>query len=126
MSENTCPFCEPVSGKMIPKQKVTVGALSLDWDSQTATVFGRNCDLSVQESKLLGILIKYKRNILSREAIQSLLWNTQNVVDSRIVDVYVGYLRKKIGSEVIKSVRGIGYTLNTRLLEGQEGGAIYG
>jgi DNA-binding response OmpR family regulator len=49
--------------------------------------------------------------VLSREQLLSQVWGYDFDPGSNIVDVYVGYLRKKLGKEVIKSVRGMGYRL---------------
>jgi DNA-binding response OmpR family regulator len=53
--------------------------------------------------------------VLSREAILDHIWLYSPEIESRVVDVYIGYLRKKVDSEyekkLIKSVRGFGYTI---------------
>lgn len=71
--------------------------------------------LTAKEFKLLEYLIKNKGIVLSREAILDHVWLYSPDIDTRVVDVYIGYLRKKIDSgaqkKLIKSVRGFGYTI---------------
>lgn len=71
--------------------------------------------LSPQEFKLLQYLLINKGRVVSREMILNRVWQYSYDVDSRVVDVYIGYLRKKIDKEypikLIKSVRGFGYMI---------------
>ena len=75
----------------------------------------KNIKLTPQEFKLLKFLVKNKGRVLSRELILSRVWGYNADVQSRAVDVYVGYLRKKIDGgfkkKLIKTVRGFGYML---------------
>ncbi len=76
---------------------------------------GKSITLSPHEFKLLHYLMSNKGTVLSREMILNRVWQYSYDVDSRVVDVYVGYLRKKIDSgfdkKMIQSVRGFGYTI---------------
>ncbi len=71
--------------------------------------------LSPHEFRLLHYLMTNKGRVLSREMILNRVWQYSYDVDSRVVDVYVGYLRKKIDADstkkLISSVRGFGYVL---------------
>lgn len=70
--------------------------------------------LSPQEFKLLQYLLINKAKVLTREMILSRLWNTNPDIETRVVDVYIGYLRKKIDFKtpnLIHSIRGFGYVL---------------
>lgn len=71
--------------------------------------------LSPQEFKLLHYLMMNKGRVVSREMILNRVWQYSYDVDSRVVDVYIGYLRKKIDKEatqkLIHSVRGFGYMI---------------
>lgn len=72
-------------------------------------------ELTPQEFKLLEYLMHNKGKVLSRTMILNRLWTFSPDIDTRVVDVYIGYLRKKIDAKadtkLIKSVRGFGYTL---------------
>ena len=71
--------------------------------------------LSPHEFKLLQYLLSNKGRVLTREMILNRVWLYSYEVDTRVVDVYVGYLRKKIDSgekkKLIQSVRGFGYMI---------------
>ncbi len=72
-------------------------------------------DLTAQEFKLLHYLITNKGRVLTRDMILNRLWMSSPDVETRVVDVYIGYLRKKIDSDfekkLIRSIRGFGYMM---------------
>ena len=63
---------------------------------------------------MLEVLIRHAGQVLSREQLLSHVWGYDYDPGSNVVDVYVGYLRKKLGSGAIETVRGMGYRLVTR------------
>jgi DNA-binding response OmpR family regulator len=75
----------------------------------------KNIVLSPQEFKILSYLMANKGRVLTRELILNRLWRNNLEVESRVVDVYIGYLRKKIDTgfekKLIHSVRGFGYKI---------------
>jgi len=75
----------------------------------------KQIQLTPQEFKLLQYLMSNKGRILTREMILSRIWLYSSDVETRVVDVYMGYLRKKIDSDTDKkllhSVRGFGYVI---------------
>lgn len=89
----------------------------LEFDTQTLVVkrAGKLINLTPQETKLLQYLLQNQGRILTREMILNRLWMSAIDVDTRIVDVYIGYLRKKIDrsakKKLIHSVRGFGYIM---------------
>lgn len=89
----------------------------LELDSKTMEVkrSGKMIQLTPQEFKLLQYLMSNKGRILTREMILSRIWLYSSDVETRVVDVYMGYLRKKIDSEsnkkLLHSVRGFGYMI---------------
>jgi DNA-binding response OmpR family regulator len=83
----------------------------LDLRSRKATVNGRSVDLSAREFALAEMFFRHPGQVLSREQLLSSVWGYDFDPGSNVVDVYVGYLRKKIGSGRITSVRGMGYRL---------------
>lgn len=73
---------------------------------------GQEVELSKLEFKLLLFFAKNQGKILSKETIMERVWGEVDLFkESRSVDIYVGYLRKKLGQEIIETVRGVGYTL---------------
>ncbi len=101
--------------KHIEQEALQVGNLTVNMKSLEVLRDGKSITLSPHEFKLLHYLMSNKGTVLSREMILNRVWQYSYDVDSRVVDVYVGYLRKKIDSgfekKMIQSVRGFGYTI---------------
>jgi two-component system copper resistance phosphate regulon response regulator CusR len=83
----------------------------LDLRTRTARVNGRTVELSAREFALAEMLFRHPGQVLSREQLLSRVWGYDFDPGSNVVDVYVGYLRKKIGRGRITAVRGMGYRL---------------
>ena len=88
-----------------------VGNVSLDLRTRQATVGGRTVDLSAREFALVEVFFRHPGQVLSREQLLSHVWGYDFDPGSNVVDVYVGYLRRKLGKDRIASVRGMGYRL---------------
>jgi DNA-binding response OmpR family regulator len=86
-----------------------VGPVRLDLRTRRATKGGKDIDLSAREFKLAEIFMLNPGQVLSREQLLSHVWGYDFDPGSNVVDVYVGYLRKKFGADSIKTVRGMGY-----------------
>lgn len=95
--------------------KIEVEDLVLDPQAVRVTRAGEEIQLTPHEFKLLHYLLVNRGRVLTREMILNRVWKYSMDVDSRVVDVYVGYLRKKIDSnshkKLISSVRGFGYII---------------
>ncbi len=89
-----------------------VGDVSLDLRTRKATTGGREIDLSAREFTLAETMMRHPGQVLSREQLLSHVWGYDFDPGSNIVDVYIGYLRKKLGKNLIATVRGMGYRLN--------------
>lgn len=93
---------------------LTVGDLRLDRNTREVTDAGNAIALTPREFDLLECFMLHPRQVLSRDAILNRVWGYDQVVDTNVVDVYVRYLRAKLGDgrhERIEAVRGVGYTL---------------
>lgn len=88
---------------------VTVGGFSLDLRTRRATVDDRTVDLTAREFALAETLATHPDQVLSRQQLLSRVWGFDFDPGSNIVDVYVRYLRRKLGDELIETVRGVGY-----------------
>ena len=91
---------------------LTAGRVSLDVRTRRARVGNREVDLSAREFALATTFLRHPGQVLSREQLLSHVWGYDFSPDSNVVDVYVRYLRKKLGPEVITTVRGMGYRLD--------------
>ncbi|MGY1827847.1 MULTISPECIES: response regulator transcription factor [unclassified Blastococcus] len=90
---------------------LTVGGLSLDLRTRRASVDGRVVDLSAREFALAETFLRHPGQVLAREQLLSHVWGYDFDPGSNVVDVYVRYLRRKLGAERIETVRGMGYRL---------------
>ncbi|RAM51210.1 response regulator transcription factor [Mastigocladus laminosus UU774] len=90
---------------------ITVGNLVLDLRTRKIKVGDRTIDLPAREFTLAETFFRHPGQVLSREQLLDRVWGFDYNPGSNIVDVYVGYLRKKLGSELIETVRGMGYRL---------------
>jgi two-component system copper resistance phosphate regulon response regulator CusR len=90
---------------------LTVGSATLDLRTRQAVVAGKTYDLSAREFALAEMFFRHPGQVLSREQLLSQVWGYDFDPGSNVVDVYVGYLRKKVGKERITSVRSMGYRL---------------
>jgi two-component system OmpR family response regulator len=94
---------------------LTIGDLILDNKKIEVRRGGKLVTLTPHEFKLLEYLMQNKGVVLTRDMILNRVWSYSLEVESRVVDVYMGYLRKKIDTghkkKLIHSIRGFGYTI---------------
>jgi two-component system, OmpR family, response regulator MprA len=94
---------------------IRVEDLELDGAARLATRSGRVLDLTKTEFDLLDLLARNAGVVLSRERIYELIWGYDFATNSKSLDVYVGYLRRKTEAagevRLVQTVRGVGYTL---------------
>jgi DNA-binding response OmpR family regulator len=88
-----------------------VGDTALDLRTRRAHVGGDTVELSAREFALAELFFRHPGQVLSREQILSNVWGYDFDPNSNVVDVYVSYLRRKLGPELITSVRRMGYRL---------------
>jgi DNA-binding response OmpR family regulator len=99
-------------GDHAPEETVlAAGAASLDLRTRRISVGAKSADLSAREFALAEMFFRHPGQVLSREQLLSQVWGYDFDPRSNVVDVYVGYLRRKLGKEAIASVRGMGYRL---------------
>jgi DNA-binding response OmpR family regulator len=91
--------------------ELVANGLVLDLRTRRATVDGRTVDLSAREFALLETFLEHPGQVLSREQLLSRVWGLGFDPGTNVVDVYVGYLRRKLGDRCIETVRGMGYRL---------------
>ncbi|MPZ70627.1 MAG: response regulator [Actinobacteria bacterium] len=87
------------------------GDCSLDLRTRRLARGEKTMELSAREFALAELFFRHPGQVLTREQILSNVWGYDYDPGSNVVDVYVGYLRKKLGSDAITTVRGTGYRL---------------
>jgi two-component system response regulator QseB len=97
--------------RTVERTVLRAGAIVLDLRTRRASTEGRTVDLTAREFTMLEVLIRHAGQVLSREQMLSHVWGYDYDPGSNVVDVYIGYLRKKLGSDSIETVRGMGYRL---------------
>ena len=88
------------------------GNLTLDPATRAATLNGEPINLSAREFAVLGALLERPGAILSRAQLEQRLYGWGEEVESNAVEVHIHNLRKKLGTDFIRNVRGLGYTLS--------------
>ena len=91
-----------------------VGDVALDLRTRRAIVGDRSVELTAREFSLVETLMRHPGQVLSRQQLLDHVWGYDFDPGSNVVDVYVRYLRQKLGSDVIETARGMGYRLRTR------------
>jgi DNA-binding response OmpR family regulator len=99
---------QPASGAL---QSLSYGLLVLDLRTRRISVDGEEFDLSAREFALAEEFLRNPEQVLSREQLLSRVWGFDFDPGSNVVDVYVRYLRRKIGARHLETVRGMGYRL---------------
>ena len=90
---------------------LAVGDLTLDLRTRRVSVSGTESELTAREFALLETFMRNPERVLSRMELLSSAWGYDFDPNSNVVDVYVRYLRNKVGTDSIETVRGAGYRL---------------
>jgi two-component system, OmpR family, response regulator len=90
-----------------------VGGAALDLRTRQAHAGNRLVDLTAREFALAEVFFRHPGQVLAREQLLNQVWGYDYDPGSNVVDVYVGYLRKKLGKTLITCVRNMGYRLET-------------
>src|SRR6187549_2984667 len=98
------------SGRVEPV--ISVGKLSLNPATHEVTRGGEPVALSAREFALLEALLDRPGAVLSREQLEEKLYGWDEEVESNAVEVYIHGLRKKLGADFIRNIRGVGYMVN--------------
>jgi DNA-binding response OmpR family regulator len=96
-------------------QEATVlraGDVAVDIRTRRALVGDKAIELSSREFTLLEVFLRHPDQVLSRAQLLSRVWGLDFDPGSNVVDVYVRYLREKLGRDTIETVRGVGYRLS--------------
>ena len=97
------------AGRAVPV--LTHGELALDPAAHSVTLGGQAVELSSREFSLLQLLLENAGRVLTRSQLEQSLYGWRDEPDSNALEVHIHHLRKKLGSELIRTLRGVGYTI---------------
>ena len=86
--------------------------IKLDCDSYEVYVDGDEIDFTTKEFEMLKILMKNKGNVIKREVFLDKLWGYDFYGDTRVIDTHIKNIRKKLKTDYIKTVKGVGYKID--------------
>ena len=97
-----------------PSVGVNAGELELDPGTRTATLGGRAIELTAREFEVLELLARHAGEVVTRQTLLEEVWHDGYDGSPNVVDVYVGYLRRKLDDpSLIRTVRGVGFVLES-------------
>ncbi len=88
---------------------ISHGGVTLDLNARHVKIDGRGVDLTSREFALLETLMRHPGQVLSQPQLLDQVWGYEHEPGSNVVEVYVGYLRKKLRRDIVETVRGAGY-----------------
>lgn len=100
------------SGEMTADNTVTVGQFNLDRGRLRVVRGDRTAELTPREFAVVELLARRSPDVVSKGALLDSVWGIDFGGDPNIVEVYIGYLRKKLGRDAVRTVRGAGYQLS--------------
>lgn len=93
------------------QESISVGRITLNLLERTVSQGGTVTELTSREFAILEYLMRHPGQVISREQLLSEVWSFDHDPESNVVDVYIRYLRQKLGDDVIQTVRGAGYRI---------------
>lgn len=94
-----------------------IGNISVNVDSYEAFEDGTKIDLTLKELEILKTLMQHQGKVLSRQQLLNLVWGYDYFGDERIVDVHIKNIRKKFKTNIIITVKGVGYKIEKKAVE---------
>lgn len=92
--------------------EITIGGVTLDINGNRVTIDGQPMDLSRREFMLLKSLMENAGRVQTRNTLENRLYSWGEEVSSNALEVHIHHLRRKLGSDFIKTVRGVGYKVD--------------
>jgi DNA-binding response OmpR family regulator len=104
---------EALGRRLEPRERLGFGPIALDVAGRRVTVDGREISLTATEFDLLACLLHSVGRVMTRAQLKEQVWDFDFDAQTKVVDLYVHYLRKKLGAagKVIQTVRGVGYAV---------------
>lgn len=97
------------AGRATPR--IQIGQVELDPDTRQAWNAGNPVELSAREFAVLELLVQNAGRVLTRAQLEQSVYGWGDSADSNTIEVFIHHLRKKLGSDFIQTLRGIGYTV---------------
>jgi two-component system, OmpR family, response regulator len=88
-----------------------VGSVELEHESKTARLNGQPVELSAREWAVIDVLARRPSSIVSKEQIEDALYAFGEEIESNTIEVYISRIRRKLGRDFIRTIRGLGYRL---------------
>ena len=88
-----------------------VGSVELEHESKTARLNGQAVELSAREWAVIDVLARRPHSIVSKEQIEDALYAFGEEIESNTIEVYISRIRRKLGRDFIRTIRGLGYRL---------------
>jgi len=92
--------------------EISIGGVTLDINHNSVAVDGEQLDLARREFMLLKLLMENAGRVQTRNALESRLYSWGEEVASNALEVHIHHLRKKLGADFIKTIRGVGYKVD--------------
>jgi two-component system OmpR family response regulator/two-component system response regulator QseB len=90
---------------------LTHGELAIDPAARRVTLAGQEIELSSREFSLLQMLLENAGRVLTRTQLEQSVYGWRDEPDSNALEVHIHHLRKKLGGDLIRTLRGVGYTI---------------
>ncbi|WP_150912288.1 response regulator transcription factor [Marinobacter halotolerans] len=97
-----------------PQTSLTVGVLNLASDSSTLSINGVSVSLPRSEYQIMHYLMRHADRVATRRRLEEQLYGWEQGAESNALEVHIHHLRKRIGRSVIRTVRGVGYLLDSK------------
>ena len=91
---------------------LTHGNISLNPAGHQVTLNNTVIDLSGREFAILQVLLEFSGKVMSKSRLEEALYGWSSEVESNTIEVYIHHLRKKLGSDLIRTIRGVGYMID--------------
>ncbi|PKM49410.1 MAG: DNA-binding response regulator [Firmicutes bacterium HGW-Firmicutes-7] len=92
---------------------IQIGSINVDIDSYEVFEDGNKVVLTLKEFEIFKVLINNERKVITRQQLLNFVWGYDYFGDERIVDVHIKNLRKKLKTDLITTVKGVGYKIET-------------
>ncbi len=96
-----------------PEPVLALGDIELNPAARTVNRAGAPVDLTAREFDLLHVLLQNAERVMTRRTLEEQLYSWGEAVDSNALEVHIHHLRRKLGNELIRTVRGVGYMATT-------------